>query len=102
MTFHLYLALWLPPSVWCLLTKVFFAVSISHACFIPTHLTCGLIILIKWIKHYEILIMYLSKNCCNNMHCIMILKSSYTLKLYTNMFGWWPPWCWLPLKHAGI
>jgi hypothetical protein len=35
MTSHLYLGLWLPPSLGCSLTKVFFAFFISHACCIP-------------------------------------------------------------------
>jgi len=33
---------------------------------------------------------YLSKNGSNIMHYIMLLKSSYTNKLYCNMFWWWP------------
>jgi REP element-mobilizing transposase RayT len=74
------LGLWLPPSLGCLLTEVFFAFFISHACYIPTHLTCDLIILIKWKKNYEIIIMHLRTNCSNNIHCIVILKSAHKIK----------------------
>jgi len=34
---------------------------------------------------------YLSKNNSNNMHYIVILKSSCKIKPYSNMFWWWPP-----------
>jgi len=33
---------------------------------------------------------YLSKNVSNSTHYIMLLKSSYAIKLYCNMFWWWP------------
>jgi len=33
----------------------------------------------------------LSKNSFDNMHYIMILKSSYKIELHSNMFWWWPP-----------
>ena len=38
-----------------------------------------------------IFVKLLSKNYFNNTHYIMILKSSYKIKLFSNMYGGWPP-----------
>jgi hypothetical protein len=103
LTSNLHLVLWPLPSRGCLLTKSFLCICyLFHACCIPTHLTHDLIILIKWIKNCEILIMHLSKHCSNNMHFIMISKVLIQSTIFQHYTQWWPPTCWLPLRHVGI
>ena len=44
-----------------------------------------------WCFHHASLSSYWCINCANSMHYRIILKSSYKVKLHSNMFQWRPP-----------